>query len=104
MFNAAINGSPPSTVAPTSAGNATWVWSVRSTPAGANRYGVWKKPVVEVSAVRIHQKSQRNTALSPKAPPGRSVARCRDSGRLQAIAIARKPAATARWRVIGGYS
>src|SRR5262245_1178198 len=74
-----------STVAPTSAGSGVVVFSVRSTPSGANRYGVKNGEDNVDTASRIHQKFQANAMLSP-AGPGSVVDKCVASGQRSTTA------------------
>jgi hypothetical protein len=74
------------------------VCRVRAAPVGTNKYVVWKKLRPDASAVRIHQKFQRKSMLSPGPGPGRCVWRCRTSGKLQTTAMVMKAPAAAMCR------
>ena len=95
-FIAVSGGRPSSSVAPANAFSAVCVWSVRSVPNGANKYGVEKKRSPDPSASRIHQKFQRKFALSLKPAPARCVPATVARGKLHASASAAIAPAAAR--------
>src|SRR5262245_51607267 len=94
MFCVTTMSNGASAVAPTKAGSAVCVLSVRSTPYGANRYDVQNGDTPVASAFRIHQKFQRNATLSPGGP-GSADDMCAASGHVISTASPTNAAAGA---------